>query len=168
MQEARMKARDIMTKDPACVTADETAQRVAQLMADSDCGCIPVVDARDNDRVIGVVTDRDIAVRGVAQGRGPNTPVRELMSTDVTSCPPDADLLEVERVMTERQIRRVVVADNDGRARGIIAQADLARAAERGGDVSEREVARVVERISEPGTGSRGRGDSGRATELRF
>lgn len=163
-----MKAREIMTKDPACVTPDESVRRVAQLMADNDCGCLPVVEPGEKRRMVGVITDRDIALRGVGQGKGPDTPVRELMTTDVTSCPPDADLREVQQVMTERQIRRVVVADADGCACGIIAQADLARAAERGRDVTEREVARVVERISEPGHTSGSRRESARVTERQF
>jgi CBS domain-containing protein len=154
-----MKARDIMTGQPACVTEDDTAQQVAQLMADNDCGCLPVIDRRDNDRVIGVVPDRDLAVRGLARGRGPTTPVRELMTPDATCCSPDDDLSEVQRAMSDRQLRRIVVADADGCACGIISQADLARAAERGRDVSEHDMARVVERISEP--------SSGRATAAR-
>ena len=80
-----MQAQDLMTKSPACVTPDDSAQRVAQLMADNDCGCVPVVEARDNSRVIGVVTDRDIAVRGVAKGKSPETRVAELMTRDVVS-----------------------------------------------------------------------------------
>jgi len=163
-----MKAREIMTKDPVSVSPDETVQRVAQLMAENDCGCLPVVEGRGSDRVIGVITDRDIALRGVAQGKGPDTPVRDLMTRDVTFCPPDADLRVVEQIMADRQIRRVVVAEADGTTLGIIAQADLALAAERGSDVSEREVARVVERISEPGRASGRHGGSGRGAELQF
>jgi CBS domain-containing protein len=145
-----MKARDIMTAEPACVTRDDTAQQVAQLMADNDCGCVPVIDRRDNDRVIGVVTDRDLAIRGLARGRGPTTPVRDLMTPDAACCSPDDDVKEVQRAMADRQVRRIIVADADGCACGIISQADLAREAERGRDVSDRDVARVVERISEP------------------
>lgn len=162
-----MKAKDIMTKDPASVTPDEPARRAAQLMADNDCGLLPVVEARQHGRVVGVLTDRDIALRAVARGKGPDTPVRDLMTTDVSSCRPDSDLKEVERIMADRQIRRVVVEDADGSARGIISQADLARAAERGKDVSEHEMARVIEQISEPSHASRGRGDSGRSSESR-
>jgi len=145
-----MQAQDLMTKSPACVTPDDSAQRVAQLMADNDCGCVPVVEARDNSRVIGVVTDRDIAVRGVAKGKSPETRVAELMTRDVVSCDAEANLEEIERMMADRQIRRVIVADPDGCCVGIIAQADLARAARRGGDVQDHDIAVVVERISEP------------------
>ena len=158
-----MKASDIMTPDPACVTPDDSARQAAQLMADNDCGCLPVVDSHGSNKVIGVITDRDIAVRGVARGRSSDTLVRDLMTRDATTCPPDADLKEVERAMSDRQVRRIVVADADGCACGIISQADLARASDR--DVSEHVVARVVERISEPARGSaKGQDDARSAT----
>jgi CBS domain-containing protein len=145
-----MRAQDLMTMSPACVTADEPVRRVAQLMAEHDCGCIPVVDASDNRRVLGVITDRDIAVRGIAQGRGPDTRVRELMTPDPQCCRPDDDLQAVERVMADQQVRRVIIVDDDGYCVGIVAQADLARASEKTNDVTERDLARVVERISQP------------------
>jgi CBS domain-containing protein len=141
-----------MTKDPACVTPEDSARQAAQLMADNDCGCLPVVDSHGSGKIVGVITDRDIAVRGVARGRNPDTAVRDLMTREATTCPPEADLEDVERAMSDRQVRRIVVADADGRACGIISQADLARASDR--DVSEKVVARVVERISEPARAS--------------
>ena len=145
-----MRAQDLMTMSPACVTADEPVSRGAQLMAEHDCGCIPVVDASDNRRVIGVITDRDIAVRGVAQGKGPDTRVRELMTPDPQCCLPDDELQAVERMMADQQVRRVVIVDDDGFCVGIVAQADLARASEKTSDVTDRDLARVVERISQP------------------
>lgn len=147
-----MRAQDLMTISPACVTPDEEVRKVAQLMADNDCGCIPVVDAGDNRRIIGVVTDRDIAVRAVAQGRGPETKVADIMTADAECCLPDDDIETVERVMADRQVRRVVIVDDDGYCVGIVAQADLARASRKSSDVSKQDVAHVVERISEPGT----------------
>jgi CBS domain-containing protein len=145
-----MKAKELMTPGPACVTATDTVQRAAMLMEEHDCGCIPVVESTGSDRVIGVITDRDIAVRGVGKGRNGDTMVRDLMTTDVASCTPESDMNDVARVMTDRQIRRVVIVDADGACVGIVAQADLARAADSRGEITEREVARVVERISEP------------------
>ena len=145
-----MKAQEIMTKNPACVTPHDSAQHAAELMGQHDCGCVPVVDERNSNRVVGVVTDRDIAVRAVAKGKAPNTPVSEIMTANAVCCPPDADVRDVERKMSDRQIRRVVIADADGCCVGIVAQADLARAARRSGASLEREVAQVVERISEP------------------
>ena len=109
-----MKARELMTGNPACATPGDSARSVAQLMAENDCGCIPVVEASDNSRVVGIVTDRDLALRGIAKGKGPNTPVRELMTSDLCCCSPDDDLEIVERAMAEQQIRRVIVVDGDG------------------------------------------------------
>lgn len=145
-----MKAHELMTPCPACCTPDDTARRAARLMADNDCGCLPVLEGRNSDRVIGIVTDRDIALRAIARGKGPDTPVGELMTPNPACCPADADVESVEHLMADRQIRRVVVVDASGCCAGIIAQADLAREAERGRDVGEKEVARVVERISAP------------------
>jgi CBS domain-containing protein len=144
-----MRARDIMTARPACCTPDDTMARAAHLMEEHDCGCLPVVDDRNARHIIGVVTDRDIAIRGVAHGHDASTPVRELMTADVGCCTVDSELADVERVMAERQVRRVPVLDSDGCCIGIVAQADLAR--EVGRAVSEGEVGRVVEQISEPG-----------------
>jgi CBS domain-containing protein len=148
--EREMKANDLMTKRPACVTATDTIQRAAQLMEEHDCGCIPVVESSSSPRVVGVITDRDIAVRAVAKGRSGDSMVRDLMTSDVASCTQDSEVGQVASVMADRQIRRVVILDADGGCVGIVAQADLARAADSQGAVSEREVARVVERISEP------------------
>jgi CBS domain-containing protein len=145
-----MRAEQLMTKNPACVTPSDTLQRVAQLMADNDCGCVPVVEGRNQSRVVGVVTDRDIALRGVAKGRSADATVAEVMTRDVACCSPDVDLHTVERTMSDRQIRRVVIADADGCCVGIVSQADLARAAARGDEIEEREVVRVLETISQP------------------
>jgi CBS domain-containing protein len=162
-----MKAQELMTANPACCTPDDSIDRAAQLMADNDCGCIPVVAGRDDSRVVGILTDRDIAVRGIAKAKGPGTPVREVMTVDPFCCSRDADIKDVERVMAERQVRRVLVVDANRHCVGVIAQADLARAAELHKDVSEVEVARVVERISEPKPGREPRAAQG-ASELRF
>jgi CBS domain-containing protein len=163
-----MKAQDLMTASPACCTPDDPVERAAQLMADNDCGCIPVIADRDDSRVVGVITDRDIAVRGVAKSKGPGTRVRELMTPDPFCCSADVDVKDVERMMAERQVRRVVVVDGARSCVGIIAQADLALAAERTRDVSDLEVARVVERISEPSPASRARTTREGASELRI
>ena len=145
-----MKAREIMTERPACVTPDNTIADAARLMAKHDCGCIPVVAGRDDSCVVGVITDRDIAVRGVAHDHGSETTVRELMTAAPFCCAPDADVRDVEDTMSRQQVRRVVVADNGGCLVGMIAQADLARTAAHTEQLSDEEVGRVVERISEP------------------
>jgi CBS domain-containing protein len=144
-----VKARDLMTTNPACCTPADPVERVAGLMREHDCGCIPVVSDADSRHLLGVVTDRDIAVRGVARGGSGSTPVSEVMSTQVSCCGPETALEDVERIMAERQVRRVPVVDEDGCCIGMIAQADLAREAEWGG-LPESEVGRVVERISRP------------------
>jgi CBS domain-containing protein len=150
--EEPMRASEIMTANPACVTETDSALQVAQLMLEHDCGCLPVVAGEDDQHVVGVVTDRDLAIRGFARGKESHTPVRELMTSDPCCCSPGDDVHDVERAMADRQIRRIVVADDDGRCVGIIAQADLARAAARRekSGVSDRDVARVVERVSAP------------------
>lgn len=145
-----MKARDIMTERPSSVTPDDSIAVAARLMEDRDCGCIPVVAASDDSCVVGVITDRDIAVRGLAHDRSGDTPVRELMTPSPFCCTPDADVRDIEDTMSREQVRRVVVADNGGCLIGIVAQADLARSATRTPEVTDDEVGRVVERISEP------------------
>ena len=145
-----MQVHEMMTQQPACCTPDETVQRAAQLMKEHDCGCLPVVEDSRTKRVIGTVTDRDLACRGLAAGKGPDTTVREVMSKDPTCCRPGDDIGEVERVMAEKQVRRVPVVDERGCCVGMVAQADLALHEEA---VTNSEVGRVVERISEPAAG---------------
>lgn len=145
-----MKARDLMTPDPARVTPSDSVQRVSQLMAEHDCGCIPVVTAADKSSLIGVVTDRDIAIRAVAEGRPVTTPIGDIMTTNPDVVSPDDDLDQVEKLMSDRQIRRVVVVDGAGDCVGIIAQADLARAAKRANEPSPKEMVDVLEKISQP------------------
>jgi CBS domain-containing protein len=145
-----MKARDLMTPDPARVTPGDSLQRVSQLMAEHDCGCIPVVTAADQRSLVGVVTDRDIAIRAVAEGRPFTTPIGEIMTTNPDSVGPDDDLDRVEKLMSDRQIRRVVVVDGAGDCVGIIAQADLARAAKRSSEPTPKEMVDVLEKISQP------------------
>lgn len=141
-----MRISDFMTRDPACCVAEATAREAAVLMRDNDCGAIPVVESMDNRRLVGMVTDRDLAVRGLAEGKGPDTPVGELMSVDPVGANPDDEVETVREVMIRERIRRVPVLDRDGRLVGIVAQADLAR---EDAAASDREVGRIVEAISE-------------------
>ena len=145
-----MKARDLMTPDPAQVTPSDSVQRVSQLMAEHDCGCIPVVTAADQRSLVGVVTDRDIAIRAVAEGRPVTTPIGEIMTPNPDCVNPNDDIQHVEKLMSDRQIRRVVVVDDTGECVGIIAQADLARAAKRSSEPSPKEMVDVLEKISQP------------------
>jgi signal-transduction protein with cAMP-binding, CBS, and nucleotidyltransferase domain len=116
-------------------------------MRDNDCGVVPIVD--DSRRVIGIVTDRDLAMRIIAVGKGVDTRLSEVMTPNVHCCTADDDLRDVERKMAELQVRRICICDAGGRCMGIISQADIARAAHDNA-VSEQEVALVVEQISEP------------------
>jgi len=154
-----MRAKDIMTKDPQCCRREDTARRAAQLMRDCDCGVIPVTD--DARRVVGIVTDRDLAIRVIAAGKGPDTRLAEVMTPMPKTCSADDDLRDVERKMAELQVRRIPIVDAGGRCLGIISQADIARAAGRDNSVSEQEIALVVEQISEPAHANRSRGNGG-------
>jgi CBS domain-containing protein len=138
---------DIMTPDPACCTPDSTAQQAAQLMKEHDCGSIPVVESRESRRLVGTVTDRDLAIRGLAEGRGPDARVRELMTGDPVTTVPEDEVEVVREVMVARMVRRVPVVDENGKVVGIVAQADIAR---EDGAASDQEVGRIVEAISEP------------------
>jgi CBS domain-containing protein len=142
-----MKAQDLMTTEPACCTPESTAREAARLMREHDCGCVPVVEGTSR-RLVGVVTDRDIACRGVAEGKGAETPVKEIMTKDPQCCHPGDDIAAVEQIMMQGQVRRVPVVDAKGNCVGMIAQADLALNDEAANDS---EIGRVVERISEPG-----------------
>jgi CBS domain-containing protein len=147
-----MKAQDMMTTDPACCTPESTAREAAHLMREHNCGCIPVVEG-DSKRLVGVVTDRDIACRGVAEGKGAETPIKEIMTKDPQSCHPEDDVAAIEQIMMQAMVRRVPVVDAKGNCVGMVAQADLALHTEA---VSESEIGRVVERISEPGRSDAG------------
>jgi CBS domain-containing protein len=153
-----MQAKEIMSSDPQCCTPEDTLRDAARMMADNDCGCLPVVEDKAGKRVIGVLTDRDIAIRGVARGKTPDSKVNDVMSPAPACCSAEDDVEVVEKIMIDKQVRRVPVVDGDGRVVGMIAQADLARDNRA---ASDREVGRIVEKISEPTSGRRPfRGDS--------
>lgn len=142
-----MRVKQIMTPNPARCTPDATAQGAAVLMRDRDCGSIPVVENTTSNRLVGTVTDRDLAIRGLAAGNGPDTLVRDLMTPEPVTCVPEDEMEDLRQVMIEQQVRRVPVVDADGALVGIVAQADIAREE---GAASDREVGRIVEAISEP------------------
>ena len=142
-----MRVSQIMTPDPACCTPDSTAKDAALLMKEHDCGSIPVVERLETLRLVGILTDRDLAIRGLAAGKGLNTPVRELMTNDPISAAPGDEVEIVREVMVAQQVRRVPVVDENGWVVGIVAQADLAL---EDGAASDQEVGRIVEAISDP------------------
>jgi len=139
-----MKVEQIMTPDPACCTPDTPLLEVARMMVAHDCGEIPLVQNPDEATLLGVVTDRDIVCRVVAQGRNPlDLTASECMSTPVISISSDASLEECCRLMEDHQIRRLPVVDEDGLCCGIVSQADIARHAPKGS------TAELVKEVSE-------------------
>ena len=137
-----VKISEVMTTDVETVSADQTAREAASFMLRAEAGSIPVCEG---DRVIGMITDRDIAIRGVAEGRGPDTAVRELMTDDIICARGDEDVEEVARRMSREQVRRMPVLDADEKLIGIISLGDLAR--ETGGQTAEK----ALEGVSAPG-----------------
>ena len=138
-----MKVSEIMTKNPAVCEPETQLQEVGRLMVQNDCGEIPVVDSRRTMRPVGVVTDRDIVVRLVAEGKNPlEHDAGDAMSSPVVTVTPDMDVDEVGDMMEEHQVRRIPVVDEAGAVCGIVAQADIARHAH------PREIAEVVREVS--------------------
>jgi len=134
--------KDIMTKDPVTVRPDDSAQKAAGLMKDNHVGPIPVLD--QERKLIGMVTDRDLAIKIVAEGKPAETKVSDVMSRDLFTCSPDDNVKDAIRTMEMHQVRRVPVVDDQGHLLGIVAQADLATKTEK----PER-VAKAVESISQ-------------------
>jgi predicted transcriptional regulator len=107
-----MKVSDVMTRDVQLIEPTQTIRNAARLMAEMDAGIMPV---REGDRLVGMITDRDIAVRAVAEGKGPDTPIREVMTEDVKYCYEDDDTNDVARNMADIQVRRLPVLTRDKR-----------------------------------------------------
>ena len=108
-----MKAREIMTENPRVVTPDTSVQEAARMMQSEDTGVLPVVEAANTRRLVGVLTDRDIAIRVVAEGRN-GAVVRDVMSPSVRTCRADDNVEDVMRVMSDEQIRRIPIVDESG------------------------------------------------------
>lgn len=147
-----MEVRKIMTKNPACCTPDSTLQEVAHMMEMYDCGCIPVVEDHRNNKPVGTITDRDIAIRTVAADRNPTEmKASDIMTTDVATITPEASIEECRNVMEDKQIRRILVVDKNGKCIGIVAQADVVQ-----GDASPHQTAEFIREISEPASSQYG------------
>jgi len=132
--------RDVMSSNVCSVDADKTVAYAAKMMRDEDVGLAPVVEG---DRLVGTLTDRDVALRVVAEGRDPeSTSVREVASTDLVTIDPEQTLDEALRLMAQHQVRRLPVVEEDGRLVGVVAQADVAR------EGDDRRTGEVVEQIS--------------------
>ena len=139
-----MKARELMTKDPEVLTPDEPVSRAAQLMRDKNVGVVPIVEDRSSMRLRGLLTDRDIAIRHVAESHGRDCRISdELTGGPIKTVSPETDAHDVLELMKREQVRRVPVVQGE-RLVGIIAQADVAN------ELNPESVGKVVERISEP------------------
>ena len=140
-----MKAREVMTDYPQAVTPSDPLSHAAALMRDGDVGFIPVVEDRETRRLVGVITDRDIAIRHVAAAHGDDCAIKQHMTADpLVTVSPEAPTSDVHKLMMEHQVRRVAVVDSDGHLLGVIAQADVATKEGR-----DKETGQIVERISE-------------------
>ncbi len=133
--------REVMTPNPSTVEPDRNVVEAARIMKQEDAGVVPVTE---NGRLTGMVTDRDIAIRVVAEGKDPeSTAVREVASTDLVTIDPQQDLDEALRLMAKHKVRRLPVVEEDGRLVGVVAQADVAR------EGDETQTGQVVQEISE-------------------
>jgi len=137
-----MKVNEAMTSDVRLASPDQSIREAAQMMIEIDAGALPVAE---NDHLVGMITDRDIAVRAVAAGKSPNTKVREIMSGEVLYCFDDEDLTHVSRNMSDMKVRRLPVVNREKRLVGVISLGDLAR------NEQPTTVGRAVSRLSEPG-----------------
>ena len=137
-----MQVRDAMTRDVRVAAPGQTIRDVAKMMAEIDAGVLPV---GENDRLVGMITDRDITVRAVAAGKGPETPVRDVMSTEqVLYCFEDDDIDDVAKNMGDVKVRRLPVMDRNKRLVGIISLGDLATN-------EKKSAGKAISGISEPG-----------------
>lgn len=133
---------EAMSRDVRVAWPDQTIQEAASIMADIDAGVMPV---GDHDRLVGMLTDRDIAIRAVARGKGPDAKVRDVMSSEVKYCFEDEDADEVCRNLADQKIRRIPVVNRDKRLVGILSLGDLARSG------PEDSVGAALSAISSPG-----------------
>jgi CBS domain-containing protein len=132
---------DLMTSNPSTIEPDKTVADAAKLMRDEDAGLIPIVEGQ---KLAGTITDRDIAIRVVAEGKDPqSSTVRDVMTSRLVTVDPDQDLDEALRLMAEHQVRRLPVVEEDGKLVGIVAQADIAK------HTTDEQTGEVVQRISQ-------------------
>jgi len=137
-----MKVSDVMTREVQTISPDQTAKEAASFMLSTDAGSIPVTDG---ERLVGMITDRDIAVRGVAKGNGPDTPVSELMTKDCITAREDDDVATIASKMSEAQVRRLPVVDGDEKLCGIVSLGDLSR------DGDDQSASQALAGVSQPG-----------------
>ena len=140
-----MQVRDIMSFHPHCCTPETALRDAAQMMCECDCGALPVVEAGNRERPIGIITDRDIACRAVAKGKDvTKTSVGDCMTSHVTSIREDASIEECCNAMERAKIRRMLVVNSKGKLCGIVSQADVALR------MAEHQAAELVREVSQP------------------
>ncbi|HYU94810.1 MAG TPA: CBS domain-containing protein [Sphingomicrobium sp.] len=137
-----MKVSEVMTREVRTIGPDQTAKEAANFMLSTDAGSIPVTDG---ERLVGMITDRDIAVRGVAKGFAPDTPVSELMTKDCITAREDDDVSTIASKMSEAQVRRLPVIDDQERLCGIVSLGDLSR------DGDDQSASQALAGVSQPG-----------------
>ncbi|MEO8072403.1 MAG: CBS domain-containing protein [Acidobacteriota bacterium] len=138
-----MLVNEIMTESPACCTADASLQEVAKMMVTNDCGCIPVVEDMAHNKPIGMITDRDITCRAVAEGKNPlDLTAGDIMTKNVITVTPDTSVEDCCNMMEDNQIRRIAVIDENGGCCGMVAQADIAI------NTNDNKTAEVVQEVS--------------------
>jgi CBS domain-containing protein len=137
-----MKVSEVMTREVQTIRPDQPVRQAADFMLSADAGSIPVTEG---DRLLGMITDRDIAVRGVAKGHGPDTPVRDLMTGDVICVRVDDSVEEAAIKMSEAQVRRLPVIDSDEKLCGIVSLGDLSR------ETDDETATQALEGVSQPG-----------------
>ncbi len=139
-ENARRRCREIMTGNVKTASREMNLREVAVLMREGDMGAMPVVE---NNKLVGIVTDRDIVVRAIAEGKNLDTQIGDVMTTEIFSVKPDDFVFEAIRLMGDKQVRRIPVVTESGELAGIIAMADIALEME-----DEREIAATLEEIS--------------------
>jgi CBS domain-containing protein len=144
--ESSMKVSEAMTKDVRVANPNQTIREAAQAMLEIDAGVLPV---GENDKLVGMITDRDIAVRGVAKGKGPDASVRDVMSSEVKYCFDDQDVEDVTQNMGNLQVRRLPVVDRDKRLVGILSLSDVAKTGRHDTDDALGDIARPGGRHSQ-------------------
>lgn len=138
-----MKVSELMTKNPATAMPSSGLSEVAKMMRDCDCGAIPIVE---NDKVVGVITDRDITIRVIADNKNPqDVKVGDVMSKQIVTARVGDDVREVANIMEKHKVRRVPVVDEQGKCVGIVSQADIAL------NTNDRTTGDLVQKVSEPG-----------------
>jgi CBS domain-containing protein len=120
-----------MTKDPICCVPSDSAHKAAQVMREERAGIVPIIENEQSQKLVGVVTDRDLCMNVVAEGRDPRgTPVEQCMTTIVVTCSPDDAVAKVTELMRENQIRRVPVVNDQGQLQGIVSLGDIVERAD--------------------------------------